>query len=114
MSIRTFRDINRKKTKVINVGKVRIGGDNPISVQSMTNTLTTNIKATTRLVTTSTVRATRIIKATDQKIKATLLVQKRIISRKTLKDLIVLQIKTRTIKIIKTVNKIKKLTLRVN
>ena len=46
MSIRPFRDINRKKTKVINVGKVRIGGDNPISVQSMTNTLTTNIKAT--------------------------------------------------------------------
>ena len=46
MSIRPFRDINRRKTKVINVGKVRIGGDNPISVQSMTNTLTTNIKAT--------------------------------------------------------------------
>ena len=46
MSIRPFRDINRKKTKVINVGTVKIGGDNPISVQSMTNTLTTNIKAT--------------------------------------------------------------------
>jgi len=46
MSIRPFRDIKRKKTKVINVGDVKIGGDNPISVQSMTNTLTTNIKAT--------------------------------------------------------------------
>ena len=46
MSIRPFRDIIRKKTKVINVGKVKIGGDNPISVQSMTNTLTTNVKAT--------------------------------------------------------------------
>ena len=46
MSIRPFRDIERKKTKVINVGKVKIGGDNPISVQSMTNTLTTDIKAT--------------------------------------------------------------------
>ncbi len=46
MSIRPFRDIERKKTKVINVGNVKIGGDNPISVQSMTNTLTTNIKAT--------------------------------------------------------------------
>ena len=46
MSIRPFRDIKRKKTKVINVGKVKIGGDNPISVQSMTNTLTTDIKAT--------------------------------------------------------------------
>ena len=46
MSIRPFRDIKRKKTKEINVGKVKVGGDNPISVQSMTNTLTTEIKAT--------------------------------------------------------------------
>ena len=46
MSIRPFRDIKRKKTKVINVGDVKVGGDNPISVQSMTNTLTTDVKAT--------------------------------------------------------------------
>ena len=46
MSIRPFRDIKRRKTKTINVGKVKIGGDNPISVQSMTNTLTTDVKAT--------------------------------------------------------------------
>ena len=46
MSIRPFRKIKRKKTKVINVGKLKIGGDNPISVQSMTNTLTTDISAT--------------------------------------------------------------------
>ncbi|MDC0215863.1 flavodoxin-dependent (E)-4-hydroxy-3-methylbut-2-enyl-diphosphate synthase [Candidatus Pelagibacter sp.] len=46
MSLRPFRDIKRKKTKVINVGNVKIGGDNPISVQSMTNTLTTDIKST--------------------------------------------------------------------
>ena len=46
MSIRPFRDIKRRKTKVINVGNVKIGGENPISVQSMTNTLTTDIKAT--------------------------------------------------------------------
>ena len=46
MSLRPFRNINRKKTKVINVGDVKIGGDNPISVQSMTNTLTTDVKAT--------------------------------------------------------------------
>ena len=31
MSLRPFRDIHRKKTKVINVGDVKIGGDNPIS-----------------------------------------------------------------------------------
>ena len=46
MSIRPFRDIKRKKTREINVGKVKVGGNNPISVQSMTNTLTTDIKAT--------------------------------------------------------------------
>ena len=46
MSIRPFRDIKRRVTKVINVGKVKIGGDNPISVQSMTNTLTSDVKDT--------------------------------------------------------------------
>ena len=46
MNIRPFRNIERKKTKQINVGDVLIGGGNPISVQSMTNTLTTDIKAT--------------------------------------------------------------------
>ena len=46
MSIRPFRDINRRITKVINVGKVKVGGDNPISVQSMTNTLTKDVKNT--------------------------------------------------------------------
>ena len=46
MSIRPFRDIKRRKTKEICVGKVKVGGDNPISVQSMTNTLTTDVKAT--------------------------------------------------------------------
>tara|TARA_Y100000992_G_scaffold299299_1_gene265862 strand:- start:1391 stop:2488 length:1098 start_codon:yes stop_codon:yes gene_type:complete len=46
MSLRPFRDIKRKKTNVINVGNLKIGGSNPISVQSMTNTLTKNVKAT--------------------------------------------------------------------
>ena len=46
MRIRPFRYIKRKKTRVINLGEVKVGGDNPISVQSMTNTLTTDIKAT--------------------------------------------------------------------
>ena len=48
MSIRPFRDINRRKTKVINVGSVKVGGNNPISVQSMTNTLTTDINSTVK------------------------------------------------------------------
>jgi len=46
MSYKEFRDIKRKKTKEINVGDVKIGGDNPITVQTMTNTLTTNVKGT--------------------------------------------------------------------
>ena len=46
MSIRPFRDIKRRETREINVGKVKVGGANPISVQSMTNTLTTDVKAT--------------------------------------------------------------------
>ena len=48
MSIRPFRDIKRRKTKVVNVGDVKIGGDNPISVQSMTNTLTSDVEKTVR------------------------------------------------------------------
>ncbi len=48
MSIRPFRDIKRKITKEINVGDVKVGGNNPISVQSMTNTLTKDIKKTVR------------------------------------------------------------------
>ena len=46
MEIRPHRTIKRKKTKKIKVGNVSIGGDSIISVQSMTNTLTTNHEAT--------------------------------------------------------------------
>ncbi len=46
MEIRPHRIIKRKKTRIINVGKIKVGGDSPISVQSMTNTLTTDIKKT--------------------------------------------------------------------
>ena len=46
MEVRPHRIIIRKKTRPINVGNVIVGGDSPISVQSMTNTLTTDIKET--------------------------------------------------------------------
>ena len=46
MNIRPYRNIYRRKTKKIMVGNVPVGGDSPISVQSMTNTLTTDIKGT--------------------------------------------------------------------
>ena len=46
MEIRPYRTILRKKTKEIKVGKVSVGGNSLISVQSMTNTLTTDVKNT--------------------------------------------------------------------
>ena len=45
-SVRPFRDIKRRVSKEISVGEVKIGGSNPISVQSMTNTLTTDVLKT--------------------------------------------------------------------
>jgi (E)-4-hydroxy-3-methylbut-2-enyl-diphosphate synthase len=48
MNIRPYREIKRRKTKEISVGYVKVGGDNPISVQSMTNTLTKDIKETVK------------------------------------------------------------------
>ena len=45
-NIRPFRMIERRKTRQIMVGDVAVGGDAPISVQTMTNTLTTDHKST--------------------------------------------------------------------
>ena len=44
--IRPYRQIERRKCRQIMVGSVAVGGDAPISVQTMTNTLTTDIEAT--------------------------------------------------------------------
>ena len=46
MEIRPHRIIKRKKTKKIMVGKTSVGGDSVISVQSMTNTITSNVSET--------------------------------------------------------------------
>src|SRR5438105_10754943 len=46
MSVRPYRDIVRRKSRQIHVGPVPVGGDAPISVQSMTNTLTSDALAT--------------------------------------------------------------------
>ena len=48
--IRPWRNIYRRKSRKINVGSVPIGGDAPIAVQTMTNTLTTNTKNTIKQV----------------------------------------------------------------
>ena len=44
--IRPWRNIERRKSRQIMVGNVPVGGDAPISVQTMTNTLTTDVKGT--------------------------------------------------------------------
>ena len=46
MEIRPHRIIHRRKTRKIKVGNISVGGNSPISIQSMTNTLTTDIKNT--------------------------------------------------------------------
>jgi|TARA_B110000467_G_C18300164_1_gene470795 (E)-4-hydroxy-3-methylbut-2-enyl-diphosphate synthase len=46
MEIRPHRTIHRKKTKKIMVGKVPVGGDSIISIQSMTNTITSDVSGT--------------------------------------------------------------------
>src|SRR5690349_9227217 len=44
--LRPWRAIHRRKSRVISVGNLKVGGDNPILVQSMTNTPTSDAKAT--------------------------------------------------------------------
>ncbi len=46
MSVRPWRDIARRKSRQIMVGRVPVGGDAPIAVQTMTNTLTSDARAT--------------------------------------------------------------------
>src|SRR3954469_4855949 len=46
MSVRPYRDIQRRKSRQIRVGSVLVGGDAPISVQTMTNTLTSDVAGT--------------------------------------------------------------------
>ncbi len=46
MSVRPYRDISRRRSRQIHVGSVPVGGGAPITVQSMTNTLTHDIAGT--------------------------------------------------------------------
>ena len=48
MAVRPYREIYRRKSRRIMVGSVPVGGDAPISVQTMTNTLTSDAQATIR------------------------------------------------------------------
>jgi (E)-4-hydroxy-3-methylbut-2-enyl-diphosphate synthase len=46
MNYRAYQQIDRRKSRQISVGSVKVGGDAPISVQTMTNTLTTDVAGT--------------------------------------------------------------------
>ncbi len=46
MNYRAYQQIDRRKSRQISVGSVKVGGDAPISVQTMTNTLTTDVDGT--------------------------------------------------------------------
>ena len=46
MEVRPHRKINRKKTKLVKVGNVSVGNNSLITVQSMTNTLTSDVSST--------------------------------------------------------------------
>ena len=48
MEIRPHRSLKRKKTRIIKVRNVAVGGESKISVQSMTNTLTTDTNSTVK------------------------------------------------------------------
>ena len=45
-TLRPYRNINRRVSRQIDVGGVRVGGDAPVSVQTMTNTPTTDVAGT--------------------------------------------------------------------
>ena len=44
--LRPYQKIDRRETQSIKVGNLRVGGSSPILVQTMTNTLTTDVKET--------------------------------------------------------------------
>src|ERR1700732_5492325 len=46
MSVRPYRDIDRRACRQIHVGQVPVAGAAPITVQSMTNTVTSDVKST--------------------------------------------------------------------
>jgi (E)-4-hydroxy-3-methylbut-2-enyl-diphosphate synthase len=60
--IRPWRNIHRRKSRQIRVGKVLVGGDAPISVQTMTNTLTTDVAATLDQITRAAIAGADIVR----------------------------------------------------
>jgi len=61
---------NRRKTRVVNIGKLKIGGDNPILVQSMTQTRTIDIAGTVKQILELEKAGCEIIRVTAPDIKS--------------------------------------------
>tara|TARA_B100000131_G_scaffold286697_1_gene296820 strand:- start:998 stop:2101 length:1104 start_codon:yes stop_codon:yes gene_type:complete len=76
MSIRPFRDIKRKKTKVIKVGNLNIGGEHPISVQSMTNTLTKDVESTIKQINDITAAGADLVRVSCPDLESTIALKK--------------------------------------
>ncbi|MFT4149649.1 MAG: flavodoxin-dependent (E)-4-hydroxy-3-methylbut-2-enyl-diphosphate synthase [Paracoccaceae bacterium] len=69
--IRPWRNIDRRKSRQIRVGKVLVGGDAPISVQTMTNTLTSDAKATIEQIQRAAVAGADIVRVSTPDVEST-------------------------------------------
>ncbi len=69
--IRPWRNIDRRVSRQIRVGKVLVGGDAPISVQTMTNTLTHDVKATIEQIQRCAVAGADIVRVSTPDVEST-------------------------------------------
>ena len=69
--VRPWRNIDRRKSRQIRVGKVLVGGDAPISVQTMTNTLTTDVKATIEQIQRAAIAGADIVRVSTPDVEST-------------------------------------------
>jgi (E)-4-hydroxy-3-methylbut-2-enyl-diphosphate synthase len=69
--IRPWRNIDRRKSRQIRVGKVLVGGDAPISVQTMTNTLTHDVKATLEQIQRAAIAGADIVRVSTPDVEST-------------------------------------------
>ncbi len=70
-SYRPYQHIERRRSRQISVGKVKVGGDAPISVQTMTNTLTSDAAATIAQIRLSEVAGVDIVRVSCPDVEST-------------------------------------------
>ncbi|MDR0809814.1 MAG: flavodoxin-dependent (E)-4-hydroxy-3-methylbut-2-enyl-diphosphate synthase [Gemmobacter sp.] len=71
-TLRPWRSIGRRRSRQIRVGNVLVGGDAPISVQTMTNTLTSDVKATLEQVSRAAAAGADIVRVSTPDVESTL------------------------------------------